>query len=99
MKIFNINIAKARIKPARKKSKDGKVVNPKPKKEFRFVIYRYMGVADKVLLFVWDKWEGRYTFQCQSNIERGYEMTKYVKRKYKNHKFVDNVTDPVLIEF
>ena len=97
MKIFNI--AKAKLKPVKKKSKDGKVIAPKPEKDVRYVIYRYMGVAEKVLLFVWDKWEQRYTFQCQSKIETGYEMTKYVKRKYKNHKFVDNVTDPVLIEF
>ena len=94
--VFNLSKAKVTFRRQDELSR----VHSKPKpQDKRYVIYRNMGVAGKVLLFVYDKWERRYVYQHQAPIERGYEVTEEIKRMYRNHVFKDNITNEALFEF
>lgn len=97
--VFNLKKAKVSFIKKIIKSVEKKVV-PKQKKDFRYVITRHMGVASKIILTVYDKWEMRYVYHTQAPIEKGYDVTQDVKHRYRNHKFVDNIVkDEALFEF
>ena len=95
--MFNLKNAKV----GEEKKKVEGTIKPKIKKEYRYVITRSLGVANRIIFTVYDKKEMRYTDSYQGKIRNGHKLTKRVKQLYRSHKFIDKLKeeDELLFEF